>query len=143
MPGYGVASGRSIESPYPSGTISMQLPFFKALGLDLSDCFAGTMNVSIDPYGFKLLNPVHTFEHVHWAPGFPPETFSFCPVQIQFQQVIYPGWLYYPHPETKIGHFQSDRLLEILSPLIPDLHYGDRLVLFVSSHQIQITLSET
>jgi hypothetical protein len=138
VPGYGVASGRSLDSPYPAGTIEMQMPFFQSLGLDLSDCFAGTINLSIEPYCFKLLNPAHTFHQVSWAPGFPPETFSFCPVQLQFQQLNYPGWLYYPHPETKIGHFQSDRLMEILAPLIPDLHDGDRLVLSLSSHQIQI-----
>ncbi len=33
--GHGVASGKAV-SPYPKGTIEMQLPFFAALGLDLS-----------------------------------------------------------------------------------------------------------
>jgi hypothetical protein len=48
VPGYGVASGRSIASPYPAGTIEMQMPFFQTLGLDLRGCFAGTINLSID-----------------------------------------------------------------------------------------------
>ena len=43
--GHGVASGRSNESPYPNGTIRMQAPVFKALGLDLSGCYFGTLNI--------------------------------------------------------------------------------------------------
>ena len=38
--GHGVASGRSAgqpHNPYPAGTIAMQMPYFKALGLDVSD----------------------------------------------------------------------------------------------------------
>jgi hypothetical protein len=31
VPGYGVASGRSADSPYPAGTIAMQAPLFRAL----------------------------------------------------------------------------------------------------------------
>ena len=41
--GHGVASGASTSSPYPTGSIAMQAPFFKARGLDLSGCYFGTL----------------------------------------------------------------------------------------------------
>jgi hypothetical protein len=47
--GHGVASGNTAQSPYPQGTIKMQQPFFRQLGLDLSPYFPGTLNVSIAP----------------------------------------------------------------------------------------------
>jgi hypothetical protein len=147
VPGYGVASGRSPDSPYPAGTIAMQYPFFRDLGLDLEGYFLGTINLSIAPNTFKLLNADYYFEQLNWAEGFPPETFSFYQCQIdQLCQIdrqtedspIVPGWIYYPHPETKIGHFQSNSLLEIIAPPISRLVYGDRLQVTLSSQQIQI-----
>jgi hypothetical protein len=50
-PGHQVASGLAVNNPYPAGTIAMQTPFFKALGLDLSGFYVGTLNVSIAPTG--------------------------------------------------------------------------------------------
>jgi hypothetical protein len=143
VPGYGVASGRSADSPYPAGTIAMQAPLFRALGLDLDGYFLGTLNLSIAPNTFKPLNPDYCFDELQWAEGFPPETFSFyrCQIQSLEQNPTQPAinaWIYYPHPETKIGHFQPNSLLEIIAPLIAPLKYGDRLSLRLSSQQIQI-----
>ena len=65
--GHGVASGVSAASPYPQGSISMQAPFFKALGLDLSSCYFGTLNVSLAPARWKIVRPAFLFEKVQWT----------------------------------------------------------------------------
>ncbi len=144
VPGYGVASGRSPDSPYPAGTIALQAPLFRALGLDLDGYFLGTINLSIAPNTFKLLNSDYHFEQLPWANGFPPETFSFYRCQIKSTTISQDSqpiaaWIYYPHPETKIGHVQPNSLLEIIAPPITPLEYGDRLSLSMSSQQIQIS----
>ncbi|OUC16700.1 MAG: hypothetical protein B0A82_00265 [Alkalinema sp. CACIAM 70d] len=140
-PGYQVASGRSLTSPYPAGTLELQLPFFKARGLDLSDCFLGTLNVSIAPHTFEICQPAHTFAEVQWIEGFASETFSFCHSWVVVGESLYSGWVYYPHPETKLDHFQDPSILEIVAPLIPDLRYGDRVQLVLDAQEIALRLS--
>ena len=46
--GYGIASGKSNSSPYPEGSIKMQAPFFKTLGLDISKFWPGTLNLLLE-----------------------------------------------------------------------------------------------
>lgn len=138
QPGYQVASGGSDRSPYPAGTIVMQTPIFKALGLDLTSFFPGTLNLSIVPYQFQLIKPEYTFRDVHWAEGFPPETFSFASCHLYFQQKCYDSLIYYPHPETKIGHFQDASVIEVIAPPMVGIQYGDRVELEVNSEQIQL-----
>ncbi|HEY9738682.1 MAG TPA: hypothetical protein V6D06_20455, partial [Trichocoleus sp.] len=72
VPGHQVASGRSADSPYPRGTIDMQIPHFKARGLDLSAMFPATLNVSVAPYVPLLKAPEITFAEVKWSPPHPP-----------------------------------------------------------------------
>jgi CTP-dependent riboflavin kinase len=127
--GYRVASGLTDNSPYPAGTIALQMPHFRRLGLDLSNCYVGTLNINIAPAKFKLVQPAHTFPNLVWIDGFDSETFSFCHCQIEFQQQEYDGWIYYPHPETKIAHHQPSTLIEVLAPKIVGVGYGDRVVL--------------
>ena len=55
--GHGVASGMNSESPYPTGTIATQSPFFKNLGLDLSSYWQGTINLSFKPLELVLHKP--------------------------------------------------------------------------------------
>jgi CTP-dependent riboflavin kinase len=136
--GYRVASGNTESSPYPKGTIEMQSPFFKELGLDLSAFFPGTLNINISPNEFELISPQYTFRNVHWAEGFPPEDFSFTPCQIIYQNQSFESLVYYPHPETKIGHFQNPSIVEVIAPLIPDLKYGDRITLRINTDEIRI-----
>ena len=137
-PGHQVASGMATNSPYAQGTIAMQMPYFKKLGLDLSSYFLGTLNIAIAPQKFKILKPKYTFPLVKWHPHYPAETFSFSPCQVMFAGVKYDGLIYYPHPETKIGHFQADSILEAIAPTIPDLKYGDKVQLKVDSREITI-----
>ncbi|MDJ0726751.1 MAG: hypothetical protein QNJ38_16725 [Prochloraceae cyanobacterium] len=127
--GHKVASGQGKNSPYPSGTIEMQTPFFKELGLDLRGYFKGTLNVSISPNTFKILKPEFTFKDVEWTDKHPPETFSFSSCRIIFKKCRYNSWIYYPHPETKKRHFQEPYIVEIIAPFIPEINYGDAIEL--------------
>ena len=137
-PGHQVASGLAEDSPYSEGTIAMQLPHFQKLGLDLSDYFLGTLNIDITPQKFKILNPQYTFLLVKWHPDYPAETFSFSSCQVIFNNIEHQGLIYYPHPETKIGHFQADSVLEAIAPPIPEIKYGDAVELRVNSLEIAI-----
>jgi len=136
--GHQVASGKAPNSPYPRGTIEMQIPFFQELGLDLTPFFPGTLNITIAPQTFKIMQPEYTFKNLKWNPDFPPETFSFFPCKIVTQNSTYQGLIYYPHPETKIGHFQDQSTLEVLAPFISNLHYGDTIKLKLNSQNIII-----
>ena len=137
--GHQVASGMAKDNPYPKGTIEMQTPFFQKLGLDLSAFFPGTLNISISPKTFTLQQPKYTFKNVQWHQEYPPEDFSFSPCRIIFQEITYEGLIYYPHPETKIGHFQDPAIVEVLvSSFIPQIHYGDRVTVEVNPGEILI-----
>jgi hypothetical protein len=130
--GHGVASGRSAGTPgnpYPRGSIAMQAPLFKAGGLDLSPCFLGTINLSIAPNQWRLLQADHRFEGLRWTHLHPPETFSFVALEAQWQSAWHAGWLYYPHPETKAAHFQSGSVMELILPQLQGLQTGDALVI--------------
>lgn len=136
--GHQVASGIAKDSPYPQGSIYMQTPFFKQLGLDISSFFAGTLNIKISPYKFKLYNPQYTFELVKWNPHSPPETFSFSFCQVIYNKGKYTGLIYYPHPETKPNHFQDDSTLEILTQPLDFIEYGHSIELNLNPTEVDI-----
>ena len=137
-PGHQVASGLATDSPYPRGSIEMQTPFFRKLGLDLAPFFPGTLNVSVAPYTFIFKSPEFTFSNLKWSSSNPPETFSFSRCRLKFNAQAYDGLVYYPHPETKIRHFQDPSILEILAPLIADITYGSAIQIAVNSAEIEI-----
>jgi hypothetical protein len=143
--GHGVASGRSAgtpSNPYPQGSIAMQTPFFKALGLDLSDCFSGTMNLSVKPHTWRLLQADHRFEAMRWTHLHPPETFSFVSLKVQWQGAWHAGWLYYPSPETKAAHFQGSSVMELIFPKLKDLQVGDTLSLRCKASALKLALND-
>lgn len=137
--GYRVASGPSKEYPY--GALERQRPFFKAGGLDLEEYFNGSLNVDIRPFEFAMVKPEFTFWHVEWTDLHPPEHFSFSRCKVIFRDVDYDGWVYYPHPETKLRHFQNPSLLEAIARKIPDIQYGDELDVIVNSEEITLKKS--
>jgi hypothetical protein len=138
-PGYGVASGKGGDLRFPQGTIAMQKPFFQQLGLDLSPYFLGTINISIHPYQYAVINSRYTFRNVKWSSTEPAEDFSFFDCQIIFAHATpVQGLIYYPHPETKPEHFQTSDTLEIIAPYINDLRYGHQLILKINRKQISI-----
>ncbi|HNQ94304.1 MAG TPA: hypothetical protein PKK96_07510 [Anaerolineales bacterium] len=134
--GYRVASGPSADYPY--GALSRQRPLFASRGLDLSDYFNGTLNIDISPHTFKLIRPEFTFYNVEWTNLHPPEHFSFSRCKVVFREIEYDGWAYYPHPETKLRHFQNPSLLEVIAMEIKDIAYGDEVDVSLNPQEISI-----
>ena len=134
--GYRVASGPSKDYPY--GALDRQRPFFKAGGLDLDGYFNGSLNVDIRPAEFAMMKPQYTFHHVEWTDLHPPEHFSFSRCKVVFRGVEYDGWVYYPHPETKLRHFQNPSLLEVIAMPIPGIQYGDALQVLLNPEEIRL-----
>jgi len=137
-PGHQVASGMAQDSPYPAGTIAMQMPFFRERGLDLTNFFQGTLNISIHPHTFSMRSPEYTFRNVNWTTEHPPEDFSFSCCRVIVENDEYEGWVYYPHPETKIRNFQDSTIIEVIAPWIPNVGYGAEVKLRVNSEEIVI-----
>jgi hypothetical protein len=136
--GHGVASGQADDRPYPDGSIRMQIPFFKELGLDLTEYYPATLNISITPFRFTVTNPEYTFRNVEWTHLHPPEHFSFSRCRITYDNKTYDGWIYYPHPETKKNHFQNDHILEIISQYVPDIGYGNKIEVIIKAEEIEL-----
>lgn len=137
--GHRVASGIAEDSPYPRGTIEMQMPVFKSLGLDLNPFYKGTLNISISPQEFIVKNPEYTFKNVKWHPEYPAEDFSFSCCRAFHNSIRYDGLIYYPHPETKISHFHDFSTLEVIAPCIPEISYGNRVYLEINPMEILLT----
>ena len=135
--GYRVASAPSADYPY--GALDRQCPLFAARGLDLGACFNGTLNVDISPRRFKMVRPQFTFRQVEWTDLHPPEDFSFSRCRVVFREVEYDGWVYYPHPETKLRNFQNPSLLEVIALPIADIKYGDALAVWVNTDEIEVS----
>jgi hypothetical protein len=139
--GHQVASRPSKDYPY--STLEKQKLYFKNLGLDLSDYFTGTLNISIAPLIFKMIKPEFTFEKVEWTDLHPPETFSFSRCNVIFKNQKYAGWVYYPHPETKKNHFQNPSLIEVIAVEIPNIQYGDSIDVEINEDEIKVEGQET
>jgi hypothetical protein len=137
--GYRVASGPSRDYPY--GALDRQRPLFKARGLDLEGYFNGTLNIDIRPRTFAMVMPEFTIPLVEWTDLHPPETFSFSRCKVVYQNEEYDGWVYYPHPETKLRNFQNPSLLEVIARPIEGIKYGDKLSVWVNIAEIEVTLS--
>ena len=136
--GHQVASGRAESSPFPAGTIELQAPLFADMGLDLSWAFMGTINVSIEPFRFRFLRSDYTFANVKWTESYPPETFSFARCALEFAGRSYSAWIYYPHPETKISHFQPPSLIEIITQPIETIAYGSPVDIAYDPRSIEV-----
>ena len=134
--GYRVASGPSRDYPY--GTLEKQIPLFKQLGLNLEGYHLGTLNISIAPATFEMVNPEYTFRQVAWTDLHPPEDFSFSRCTVKYKGSRVEGYVYYPHPETKMRHFENASLLEIISVYIPEIQYGERVELELNADEIRI-----
>ena len=123
----------------------MQIPHFLERGLDLRNHYPATLNLSLAPNGYRLEKPRLTFHQVPWHPTEPPEDFSFvdCEVRPAAGSRWFRGWIYYPHPETKPEHFQSEDVLEVLvEDEIPGLSYGYAIELRADPDQVTWVESE-
>jgi len=135
--GHRVASGLNGNPLFPSGTMRMQRPFFKELGLDLYRFHPGTLNVSIAPLCYHVVRPKHTFRALKWHPTEHAEDFSFFDVAV-YRVGMPPveGFIYHPHPDTKPKHFQNSDVLELLLPWTEGLAYGTEIALEAPPDQI-------
>ena len=137
VPGHRVASGLNGNPRFPGGTLRMQLPHFLKRGLDLSEFYPGTLNVSIAPLSYRVGTPRHTFRQLKWHPEDPAEDFSFFDVVVHRDNTPpVSGWIYFPHPETKPVHFQQPDVLELLLPWTEGFSYGDKVHLEVPEEQM-------
>ena len=134
--GYRVASGPSNDYPY--GALDRQRPIFTSRGLELSGYFNGTLNIDIRPHTFKLIKPEYTFQHVEWTDLHPPEHFSFSRCKVIYKEVEYEGWVYYPHPETKLRNFQNPSLLEVIASEILEIKHGAEVQVLVNPEEIEV-----
>jgi hypothetical protein len=118
--GHQVASGFANDTRFPDGTLKLQLPHFKAAGLDLTDWHLATLNLSLAPCVYAVAQPRLTFRQVKWHPDIAAEDFSFMDCRVENQA----GLVYYPHPETKPDHEQPEDVLEVLLPVrLPEITY--------------------
>jgi len=139
VPGHRVASGGNGDPRFPGGTLRMQTPFFRALGLDLDAFHIGTVNVSIAPLKYRTAKARVTFRAVKWHPTAPAEDFSFFDVRLLRDNAEpVAGLIYYPHPETKPEHFQRPDVLELLLPFVAGIEYGAPLTLAVPTEQMMV-----
>jgi len=136
--GYRVASGETEDSPYPAGSIALQIPHFQARGLDLSRFYPATLNIEIAARGFVMRNAAHRFEQVRWFEANPPEDFSFSRCQVGFRNQMRDGWVYYPHPDTKPAHWQAPNIIEVITSLLDGITYGDAVTLHLDPMEIEI-----
>jgi hypothetical protein len=135
--GHQVASGQNGNPRFPGGTLRMQEPHFKILGLDLTRYHLGTLNVSIAPRSYHIGKARHTFHQVKWHPTEPAEDFSFFDVRlIRPDGGSVDGLIYFPHPDTKPEHFQQPDVLELLFPFVDGIGYGSELILEIPSDQM-------
>ena len=137
--GYRVASGLNGNPRFPGGTLRMQIPHFCELGLDLTAYHLGTLNVSVAPLHYKVVQSRFTFRQVKWHPTEPPEDFSFFDIRlIRNRAANVDGLIYYPHPETKPEHVQQPDILELLLPFTEGLFYDSEIQLEIPTAQIII-----
>lgn len=122
--GHGVASGANPDGAYVGGTLAPQLPLFAERGLDLSRFHRGTINLATPGHVLRLIAADHTFSQVAWTDRIPPEDFSFSRAQVAYQGQTYAAYVYWPHPETKVEHFQEPGLIEVIAEEVPALTYG-------------------
>ena len=135
--GHGVASGIGGDQRFPGGTIRLQSPEFLKAGIDLSGFHVGTLNVSIAPREYEVINAKATVRNVDWSPSSQPEDFSFFDCRVLAPHPI-DGLIYRPHPETKPEHLQPPDMLEILAPFIEGLEYGGRIEFEIDDTQLKI-----
>jgi hypothetical protein len=139
--GHGVAGSASPASPYPAGTISLQLPFFLERGLDLSVYHPATLNVSTNPIEIRIVRSRHHFADVAWTDLHAPESFDFVAASVVVDGERFGGWGYRPTPATKAGHWQAATVLEVIAPFIPGIEYGRAVVLELDPAEVTLIQS--
>jgi hypothetical protein len=136
-PGFGHASGTR-SGRYPQGTINLQRPHFLARGLDISHCFAGTINLSIAPRQYRVKRPEFVLRDISWMEGRRPENFFIGRCRICGASAPVDGFIYFPDPSTKESSCDSPSHFQLLGPFVPDLTYGARLGVQFRSEEFEL-----
>ena len=136
--GHQVASGKAKNSPYPEGTIALQAPYFKNLGLDLTPYFKGTINAQFACQKVELLKWDLEFNKVTWLTKIPSENFRFAHGNIVYRNEKFPCLIYQPIAETKLEHFQPANTLELLAPKIAGITYGSKATLEIPNQYLSL-----
>lgn len=137
--GHQIASGNNPDSPYPKGSIEMQLPFFKSLGVDLSNCHPATLNIKLAANSFNIVKADFRFENLKWTSLIPAETFSLVACTLRFRDDEHDAWLYYPHPETKPAHLQPVNVVEVITKYVPAIEYGENVAIGFNEEKVNTT----
>ncbi len=156
--GYRVASGRALDGHdqrfnADGGTIRLQIPKFRELGLDMESYFggkvdeafvAGTLGCDISPRKMTILRPEYYLKSVRWTdkfdherPGF-AEDFHLSEAAIRFDGKSFRALIYIPAPETKPAHFHPPTTIEVIAQKIDGIRYGDRVTLLYAPEAIRI-----
>lgn len=140
LKGHRVASGQSGDPRFPEGTLALQKPIFEKLGFPLNEYHQGTINVSIVPHTYEVVQPIRTFRGIKWHPATATEDFSFfnCQIRLEGSNKYTNALVYRPHPDTKPEHFQNPSVLEILAPFIDGIEYGISVDLQLPAKQIAL-----
>lgn len=138
--GHQVASGLAENTPFTTGTISLQKPLFKRLGLNLSKMYAGTINLQFPVASLSIVKAHYAFDDIKWHEDVPAECFQFiaCQVRHHKSKVWLSAYIYQPVKETKIGHHQPENVLEILTSKIDNLRYGDKIELRLADKMLSV-----
>jgi hypothetical protein len=56
-----------------------------------------------------------------------------------YKDVEYEGRVYYPHPETKLRHFQDPSLLEVIAYPMPEIKYGDDVQVMMKPEELEVS----
>ncbi len=136
--GHGIASGISENNPYLKGSLEMQFPFFKKMGLDLYHFHLGTINIDISPFLWKPIRPDYYLKQVIWTNQIPPESFMFFECELLFESKTYPGIIYFPDPKTKVQHFQKKEMIEVISIKIKEMEYGTEIDIIIPDNKIEL-----
>jgi hypothetical protein len=106
--------------------------------LDLDGYFNGTLNINISPRAFAMAKPAYVFRGVQWTDLHPPEDFSFSRCGVRFEGRDYDGWVYYPHPETKLRHFHDASLIEVIAEEIFGIEIGDAVEVALNASEVRL-----
>ena len=128
--GHGVASGRRPDPRFPSGSIALQAPLFRARGVDLAELLGaepmmGTINLDVSPLAPTVIQPEIVLPGIVWSSHMPPENFWLFRARLTHADRTYRAVIYMPDPATKPAHFQPARVVEIVAAPVPGLDRGD------------------
>ena len=133
--GHGVASGA--KRPGEIGTIHQQR---EVLGkwIDWTECWPGTINVSIAPHFCVWRRPEPTISRFKWSHEQPPEDFGLSRCRIIAEGSEYRAWVYCPLPRTKTQHLHDASIVEVIAPRIGGLFYGQNVSLSLDARYLAI-----